>query len=644
MSDATELLVRAVSRAFADGRRVLLVGARFDALQMLAEADLRELVAVIPGADPDAPVGKTGLGAPLRLRPDFAERTNSKDLIVDPDGDAPAEDVLRILKRQGVYICGARGPALDAMAHVTALTARRAQALVAGKVPTRAVVLDGGETDDLQIFLGAMHAVIAAPALVCTVPGAPDDASEPAADPAIAAALADAQTRADEAQALLQGAMAQFSDMERRLAEADTRLAEAEAARDAAMTAAEAMKARTDTVEAELAPLEARLAAAEAARDAALAEVKGHAAAAAEHASLQADYDAVRAELAERRVADRRADAVRARFEAARAAMGAEVDALRARLLTVNEQATDREAVLAERDAVRRVLGMTLTAFEATLKALAPLHGAGAPPPSSDGDAIEAWLATAQEAARRASEGAVADRALWTAAVAERDALGRRARELGAALAVLQAEAQEAAAPAPPVTVSGDAAQAAQIAALQAALDAERALRVAEQQAAAEITASAEAALTDRAALRERLGEARRHAARAELGRAALEEASRRTREELALRTRRVTDLEGMLAAHEQMHRLLNAALLDAEERRDEAQAARRLADENLRVLRLEFERRGPGGDGPETADAQRALSAALLAARQAAADAERRATAAEEHVRRLKADRAARG
>ncbi|MCA9547344.1 MAG: hypothetical protein KC613_23235, partial [Myxococcales bacterium] len=303
MSDSAVLLVRAVARAFADGRRVVLCGADFETLQLLAEAEVKELVAVFPEADPDAPAGQTAAGAPLKLRPDFRERANSKDLVVDPTGEAPADEVARLLKKQGVYLTAARGPALEAMTHVTAVGARQAAALVAGHGgQPRAVVLDGGTTAEVEIFLGAMHAPIAAPAVVCTVP---HPAGAPSAEDS--AALADAHAQAAEAQAHLLEAMARFDALEQQAAEA-------EGHRDAALAAAGQMRDRAQAAEAALEEAERAQQAAEQGRraaEAALAKAQGELAAvaakAAEHAELERDYEAVRQELAERRVADKRA-------------------------------------------------------------------------------------------------------------------------------------------------------------------------------------------------------------------------------------------------------------------------------------------------------------------------------------------------
>ena len=50
-------------------------------------------------------------------------------------------------------------------------------------------------------------------------------------------------------------------------------------------------------------------------------------------------------------------------------------------------------------------------------------------------------------------------------------------------------------------------------------------------------------------------------------------------------------ELEAMLATHQHLHGLMADTVVDAESARDEAEAARRLAETNLDILRGEFER-----------------------------------------------------
>ena len=87
-----------------DAKKTLMVGNDFDLIQSLAMAPLAELVIYDPESDPDAPKGETPLGAPLRFRPDWQERPRSKDLIIDFTGVMPKAEIERILKKAGTYL------------------------------------------------------------------------------------------------------------------------------------------------------------------------------------------------------------------------------------------------------------------------------------------------------------------------------------------------------------------------------------------------------------------------------------------------------------------------------------------------------------------------------------------------------------
>lgn len=88
----------------ADAKKTLMVGNDFDLLQSLAMAPLSELVIYDRESDPDAPKGETPLGAPLRFRPDWQERPRSKDLIIDFAGLMPKAEIERVLKKAGIYL------------------------------------------------------------------------------------------------------------------------------------------------------------------------------------------------------------------------------------------------------------------------------------------------------------------------------------------------------------------------------------------------------------------------------------------------------------------------------------------------------------------------------------------------------------
>lgn len=582
MSDPAALLVRAVARTLAENRRVLLADASFETLAALAELGVKELVLVTPAADPNAPAGETASGAPLRMRPDWRERAHSKDLIIDPSGVAPPAEVLRILKKYGVYLTGTRSPALEAMTHVHALRGDWVHALVAANRPAQVWPLSPPYAEGPTVYLASKVDPPMIPSVICTMPAqlapaavdqtalaslesqAAEDAA--AAQDAIEAAQ-DAQEAAQDAQEAAQDALEAAQD------------ARAQAQRDhqAALEVANALKARLDEVEGALGVARGQAAAT--------------AGAATELAELEQSFLVVRAELAERRVTDRRAEAQSTRFEAARAAMSAEVAALKLQLRDTAAPAEDVQTLLTERDSARAAARRNSTLASLLLTVLAPEHPCpAAPPPNADSDALAGWCASAEAIARRAQTNTEARLAEYETLEAQHSTLVQQRRELAEAVAVLQAEgpgrATPAALPAPKATALQN-----QLRALEATLDAERALRVAERNTYQARLTAADDVLHHRDGLHAQLAEARRVAARARLSQAAREEASRRYETELSLRARRIDDLEALLQAHTQMRDLLNDALQTAEGGRDEAEAGRRLADENLRILKAELAR-----------------------------------------------------
>jgi hypothetical protein len=537
VSDPALHLALALARALADGRRVMLAGDSFEAMQILAAADVRELVVVSPQAEGVETAGETAGGAPLKVRPDWAERASSKDLVVDPEGVADPEAVRRLLKKKGLYVTARPGPALEAMAHRAEVRARRFEALVVGDRPGVTVTLAEG-AEGPAAWVAGPDALPVLPDVVGLVPGA---AAVPVAEIEAARERVAGLERAVEA-ARAEGAAARLA--------ADARAAAATTERD-----------------------EARAAAA-----------KEREAAQRAQAEVEAELEAVRAELAERRVQDRRAELVRSHFEELRRQMNAELEELRARLRDVAEPAADLESLRGERDALRDALRRVSGALAEAVGEVA-----GAP---HEPALVDAWLERIGERRQRAVEARAAQAEATRAAEVRAREAERRLREHAEALAVLEA-ARSDPGPAPMLIEAAPAEELRErLAHLEATLDAERAARRGEQAELERARRAAREAVAEATALRGRIDGARRDAARARLANADAHDEVERLRGELGLRDARLGDVEAMLNEHGRMIRLLSEALDDAVRARETAEGERRLADQNLRLLRAELDRR----------------------------------------------------
>lgn len=627
MSDAAEDLLRAVARLMADGQRVLLVGASFAMIELLADADLRELVIVSDDADPDAPAGETARGAPLRLRPDWKERGRSKDLIIDPEGRAPAEEVERLLKKEGAYLSIVPNAVLDVLPFSGAVEASEGTALLLAPTEGPSEVIEaldfGGERRAGPTLYVAGWKSVALPAVACLRGVGAADPQMIAAIEAEAAsagqALAAARDELDDTHARLAEALAELAATQGQLSTAQGQLSTAQGERAAAQAERAATRARAEQAEAQIAERAAQAAATAAttaaAHAAALADAhrerdESRAALAARNTEfelLEADFEQLRTQLAERRVEDRRFHSLRERFETARIEMAEEVTRLRARLLEVDAPAEEIGVLAASRDRARTDVQRLLARLADTLARLAPARRLPATPVHGDseaaGAAIDAWLEVVETVVEAtASElGELRDE---QATFAERlGALVVRVREQHAALAALAAERDERE-QAPTIGASSLGAPtddvAARLTALEAALESERGLRAAERAERLRAIDAARAAEQERDALRRRIVDERRAVAAARLAGASAEDEVERLRTEMHRRAAQAADLEEMITAHDRMEALLTEALQVAEERMENAETARRLAEANLRLLRGEFERLRMGDDGDD--------------------------------------------
>ena len=154
MTAPTDALLWALARALAPARAVLLVGEPFEAMALLAECAVRELVVVSPDADPAAPAGATADGAPLRMRADLRERPASKDLIVDRAGTLPPESLARLLKKAGLYVTATPGAALESLPHRRGLPAGAVAGLATGGAPASPLCLGAAATGEPVLWVG----------------------------------------------------------------------------------------------------------------------------------------------------------------------------------------------------------------------------------------------------------------------------------------------------------------------------------------------------------------------------------------------------------------------------------------------------------------------------------------------------------
>ncbi len=529
--DPAVFLVQAVARALAGDRKVLLAGDDFDVLQQLAVEPVAELVVVSALVDPDTPAGETATGAPLRMRADWRERPSSKDLVVDLTGEAPTDEVSRVLKKAGILVAATRTDAVAALPHALELKSSVADALVVGEGAGLSYAADG-EPGPSVWLAGKTEPLL--PGLVCALPaGTVERGAELAVRvEELERALEDAARGHDEA-------------LGKATAEAEQRLGEARAAADSAR---------------------------------------------AELAELEQSYQAVRDELAERRVNDQRVERVRERFEAAREKMAAENAELRARLREVDAPAADHEALAADARASREAFGVVAREIVSLVKRLG--WPAVPAPPGAGG--LDAWVATV----RQAVASGAAERGGLEARVGqlEKDLAKalRRARELKAAKQAAKAK--------PPATIQiatqvTDADLRKRVEALEAALSAEQALRLAEHDAIERLRHAAEGTAKAHSTLAGEVDGLRREAARAALAEAAARDEVERLRAGAAMQQAYTTEVTAMLQAHADMQSMLTEQLQQAVTARDEAESRRRLSDENLRLLKAELERTAGAGE-----------------------------------------------
>lgn len=557
---ASAAMGRALARQLAPELKVMLVYEAdhdpFDALQLFAEAEVKELVLVHPAIDPDTPAGQTAHGAPLRMRPDWRERPSSKDLILDLEGHIDGEDLSRLIKKAGIYVTATSEAPLDGLPHVFTLVPAPIVGWSLGEGPTV------GAPDVSPTLLEGLHPVAGEPRLFLA-------GKQPIGDLPGLTALADG---AEAAEALSHARQA---------------AAEAQASGEAtAQALAEAEARLKDQAEA-LATLQAQV---EAQRQ--------------EIDEAEAAAEAAATELAERRIQDRRVDLAQARFDEARGALQREIDGLRDRLRETEPEQADRQHLAEARQAAQAAWGaLAAQIHEAVTQLTGALRGTDTavpppPPAAAAQDLLDAWqeMLQGRAVALVADAGALAaERQRLQGALDEATA---RCREQAAALAALSPEIS--AEPSPVHVPLPEPDLQLRVEALERALAAERDLRADLER---ECDQARQAALQATTGLQRHL--ARTGALRAEAGRrllaeAAAEDDAARARAEIGDRQRQIDDLEAMLTEYRRMIGLLSEGLEQAAQAREQAQSELSIVAGNLRILQGEFERHRAGEGLPE--------------------------------------------
>ncbi len=542
---SAETVLCALAEAMSADQRILLVGNSFDLLLALAAQPVKELTLISDDADPDAPAGLTDQGAPLRMKREWKERLNSKDLIIDPAGVAPPDEVLRILKKQGIYITVSENDVIDSLPYKRAF--QTFAGLACASVPDAENFKHFGALEGKGpiIQMASKSPIPEWPAFGCITPDCDS----------IAVSL-------DEIEAKLADQKAQYSALKDE--------------RDALRTAYESEQKRAQELQKAL--------------EAERTEIAESRKKVEESREQMADYDAIRQELAERRVDDKRYERLAERSEQIKQSLTKELETLRAEWQQtaapgeeIHQLERDRQALLEAGNHVLDEYYHVMTLFTAWPKT-------SIPPTLNEPAALKPWLENAKATCIQAK--AEFDKNLLNHQVTVQKLAQseQQLREMKAALHVLSLEQKEREEPKLVIAPLPEETEA-RIRALQTALESERQLRQQETERFERFEAEAKAALLERDERNAKLHEARRDAARASLEKAALEDEIRRLRLELESRDRHIGDLNEMLEGHARMLALMTETLQEASDAREDAETGRRLADENLRILGQEIER-----------------------------------------------------
>jgi archaellum component FlaC len=565
VSDGQETLIQALAQSMAKDQKVLLVEPSFELLSLMAMSPVKELVIITPDADPDAPAGETGTGAPLRMRPDYAERPRSKDLVIDPRGAAPVDAIERVLKKHGVYLTIEENGVTDHLPVVESIHPDLYGMAFVGGAPSRAAI----KTKEHQAVAGApiiAAARLALDSMKCSYAVDMNAAIEAETLRESIAAISAQLTERDGELAAIHGDLDQSTKQVEAL---HLDLEELKTAFDGASSTAEHSKREISELRSEL-------------------------------NELENDYEKVRTDLAEQRVGEQREHRVKERVEETQRELTAEIELLRARLIKLDGPAADLSAVLAERDALRAALAASTRGCHDIARILLSAKAVPAPPVAgaqpAQAAALDAWLKTLSDRAEAMNTRQIQREATLRSVRSQSTRLKRKLQLV---------ETTKETPPPPMLKVSiGDRLtedKTPEIEGLEAALEAERTLRRLAEQRSEATQLSAQQAIQYYGELREVLIQTRRDKSESDVAQVIAEERLEQVRSELHQRAMRMAELEAMLATHHQLHGVMADTVREAEASRDEADTARRLAEANLDVLRGEFERVTEASDSPQT-------------------------------------------
>ncbi|MBM4292960.1 MAG: hypothetical protein FJ138_17370, partial [Deltaproteobacteria bacterium] len=565
----------AAARAMSHDLKVLVASS--DAAQLAALAASAKEVVAIADAAPEG----------VKARADYKERASSKDLLVDPEGVIPAEDVARLLKKKGAYLCGvdrALGEGFAARVAVRPRVRLTAKALLSigegegagealGDLSSGAAGAAGaaGVEGEPLFYLTAVSDLPALPALTATTDA---DAPAPGEDPA---ALQEALERL---RAELDKAERAKKIAQRAKAEAAEALKAAEGARDEARAALEAAAAEGVSLKRQMKAAETRSAvAAERAMELGAAREALATSLAAEQARAAALADAGAAAARDLGAARAERDEAQGAIAALRAEANALQDDLKASRRDAKLNAERRERAEQAEAALKDAQG----AFERVTSAWA------------------GWLARGLDGALPPAPPARATlAAAWAEQLLARQPLVSATREEHQELLTLRVSLRESEARERQVTEERDEARLALAAerrrggvtdaTLLATLEAERALRAAAERRLEEQAGQFERYEAELARLQGALDAARRAGGAAPSAAGAAGDRERQLRAELKAHEQQRGALEQILLAQQALQAQLTQALSAEIAARSQAELARQGLEASARALEVQLD------------------------------------------------------